>query len=228
MSPGPGPQYRQGPQMYAAPEQQAPAPAPSNDGPGFFEGLFRPIAMMQAFSGLNGKGGMLGKTGLGPVVGGLMGGYQLYDSIAGDGGFAERGFGADGDSYAQGAQGLLGLGGVAMANPYLAAGAATIGLGRRGESALEKTPVEGLSFGNAWDRTFGLDEDGTSRTREWASAGADVMPDWMGGVGDVVGGGVGGLAGGVASVGDVALGGLMNLGGGICGVASDIGNFLFD
>ena len=201
MSPGPGPQYRQGPQMYAAPEQQAPAPAPSNDGPGFFEGLFRPTAMTQAFSGLNGKGGLLGKTG-GGILGGLMGGYQVLDSIFGEGGFADNGLDADTDSYMQGAQGLLGLGGVAMANPYMAAGAAAIGLGRRGEDYWEDSDYSEYTAGSAWERS-------KNRVSE-----ADGFLGTSGAL--------------LKSGGDLLRGGAMNLAGGVAGVASDIGNFFFD
>ncbi len=193
----PGPQYRQGPQMYAAPEQQAPDQGPRGVPGPLQKNIFGPLGIAQGLSGLNGNGGLLGKAA--PLLAGPLGILNLVQSMT-------REDAGSADSYAQGAQGLLGIGAAgagllgAAAAPYLAAGAAGIGLCRRGESAVEGTMFEGISAGSAWER---------SKKRMSESDG--VMST---------------IGNGLLSGGDLLLGGATNLVGGALGTLKDVGSFL--
>jgi len=168
---------------------------------------------------------------LGPVASGVGGAVNTVESITRDDGFANRGFDASGDAYAQGTQGaagltagglgvagLLGSAGAAAAAPYAAAAAAGIGLGRRGQGTMERWGLEEHSAGGIWDSSTGAN-GGDSWTRSAAGAGWDAGHDLLGDnlAGDIAGGVMGTVSGAAGALGTGAAligGGLLNVGAG--------------
>lgn len=169
----------------------------------------------------------LGKAG--PIGAMVAGGMNVLEGGAGllDGEWNQDDWGnagkVAGGAMALGAGGLMTFAAgssAAVAAPYLAAGAATIGLGMRGNSAMNQHL--GYGYGDAMGYGEGV-----------ASHATDALSGWMGLEEDSFAAGALGVAGGVADVGIEMLtnpigsaidGGTLGLMAGL-GIAEDVVNF---
>ena len=189
-------------------------------------------------SGLMANAGMLEKGGgfLGPVAGPIMSGIGGVMNLAGaygrEDGWKNNGImGASAGANMQGLGGGLGVlasgaglaatfgsgalaAGGAVAAPYLAAGAAAIGLGARGDSFLKDNNMESLAISNIWDSVRGNDDgqgwigDSADYGRDLFGGGDGVMGTIGAGLGGTVGAIGSGLALGAGAVGNVVAGGI--------------------
>jgi len=180
--------------------------------------------------------GFMGRYGGGALS--LLGGlFNAEEAWSADDGFAANGFDMSGDRYAQAAQAGAGIwSGAATlfgaSNPYAAAAAAGIGLGRRGQGQMEEWGLDEFSAGGIWDNAMGADGDGILSEDSWmgsmASGGWDAGHDAFGDnwAGDIAGGVLGTVGAGLGSLGPGAAligGAANNVLAGAYGMASDLG-----